>query len=125
MIPYPVEEEMSPENSWYNYLHSRTRIIVERTIGMVKNRFRILKVPLNQKRDDSAARTETEEMGRIIVTCFVLHNILIDLQDPVGLIAVKTLSTMEMRCLKILFWHCVMSIRNGTRFGNIFSRTNV
>jgi hypothetical protein len=87
MIPYPVEEEMSSENE--NYLHSRTRIIVERTIGMMKNRFRILKVSLNQKRDNSAARTETEEMGRIIGACLVLHKTLIDLQDLVDLIAVE------------------------------------
>jgi len=45
MMPYPVEEEMLPEDFWYNYLHSRTRIIVERAIGMVKNRFHIFKVP--------------------------------------------------------------------------------
>jgi hypothetical protein len=54
---------------------------------MVKNRFRILKVSLNQKPDDPAARTEMEEIGRIIGACSALHNILIDLQDTVNMMA--------------------------------------
>lgn len=87
MIPYPVVEFMDPEEAWYNYLHSRTRITVERAIGMIKNRFRIFKVPLNQKADDQEGRTEAEEMSRVVAACLVLHNILIDLQDPTDIIA--------------------------------------
>lgn len=40
-IPYPMVEVMEPEEAWYNYLHLRTRITVERAIGIVKNRYRI------------------------------------------------------------------------------------
>ena len=68
-------------------LHSRSRIVVERANGMVKNRFRMLKVPLNQKPSTSKGRSETEEMGRMIAACLVLHNILIDLQDTTDLLA--------------------------------------
>ena len=87
MTLYPVEERMKGEEAWYNYLHSKTRITVERAIGMVKNRFRIFKVPMNQKADQESGRSATDQMGRIIATCLVLHNILIDAQDPVQCIA--------------------------------------
>jgi len=42
LIPYPITDEMVPDESLFNYLHSRTRITVERAIGMIKTRFRIL-----------------------------------------------------------------------------------
>ena len=54
---------------------------MERVKYKVKNRFRLLKVPLNQKQDQSNGRTETEVMGRVLGALFVLHNILIDLND--------------------------------------------
>jgi hypothetical protein len=87
IIPYPVKEVMSPEEAWYIYLHSRTRITVKRAIDMVKNRFRfrIFKVPLNQKEDYDNDRSETEGIGRIMVACFVPHTILINLRDATNI----------------------------------------
>ena len=84
MIPYPIEERMDPKEALYNYLHSRTRIVVERSIGILKNRFRILKLPLNQKEDTVNGRTQAGQMARIMESCFVLHNLLIDLADEDG-----------------------------------------
>ena len=81
MIPYPIEEHMNPQQTLYNYLHSRIRITVERAIGILKNRFRILKLPLNQKKDSINTRSQVSQMARILESCFVLHNLLIDLAD--------------------------------------------
>ena len=71
-------------------LHSSTRIVVEQTFGLLKGRFRIFKSALNMKgtttladNDDAGERdrTATQTMAKVIRSCFVLHNILIDLQD--------------------------------------------
>lgn len=66
MIPCPFFEVIDPDETWYRYLHSRTRITVERAIGMVKKQFRIFTVTLNQKEDRLQGRTETQEVSRII-----------------------------------------------------------
>ena len=84
MTPYPLEDQMSRENSRYNYLHSKTRITVERALGMLKNRFRIFEAPLNQKADSESGRSQVRQMCRVIEACLVLHNILIDLADEVN-----------------------------------------
>lgn len=81
MTPYPEDNALNAQNAQFNYLHSRTRITVERAIGMIKNRFRILKLPLNAKADSHSGRSEMEQMGRIIESCFILHNVFIDLND--------------------------------------------
>lgn len=72
---------MPADERLYNYLHSRTRIVVEKTIGILKGRFRIFKSCLNQKGIEG--RTATEQMARVIEASMVLHNILIELQDGV------------------------------------------
>lgn len=82
MIPYPITDDMEPDESLYNYLHSRTRITVERVIGMIKNRFRILKMPLNQKNQGATGLPATTQMARIVQSCIILHNIFCHLQDP-------------------------------------------
>ena len=81
ITPFPEKDQIDPRHVLFNYLHSRTRITVERTIGILKNRFRILKMPLNQNKDISSKRSETVQMARTIEACLVLHNVLIDLKD--------------------------------------------
>jgi hypothetical protein len=81
MVPYPNEDHMNPKQARYNYLHSRTRIIVKRSIGILKNRFRILKLPLNQKKDSMNCRTQIHQMARVLESGFVLHNLLIEFAD--------------------------------------------
>jgi hypothetical protein len=59
----------------YNYCHSKTRIVVERAFGILKNRWRILLRKVDQKSDSN--------IENVIVACMVLHNLLIELGDTV------------------------------------------
>ena len=74
LIPYEINDNMMPGEVRYNYLHSKTRIVVEGAFGSLKNRFRILKCPLPH---------EPKKAAKIIQCCLTLHNILIDLNDAV------------------------------------------
>jgi hypothetical protein len=75
---------MPANESLYNYLHSKTKIVIERAFGSLKNRFRIFKSPLNQKADVLTGQTQTQRMAAIIESSFILHNILIDLSDDMN-----------------------------------------
>jgi hypothetical protein len=94
ITPYPIEDGMTASQSLFNYLHSRTRITVERTIGILKNRFRVLKMALNMKRDAETGHSAECQMARAIESCFVLHNMLLDLQDDTD-VATSDSSTNE------------------------------
>ncbi|KAG3146150.1 hypothetical protein PI124_g13677 [Phytophthora idaei] len=73
MTPYPITYGMAMKNSRYNYVHSHTRIVVERAFGRLKGMFRIYKQPLLQH--------TPEYMARIIVATLVMHNWLIEFKD--------------------------------------------
>ena len=75
MIPFTVPDPMPADERLFNYLHSRTRIAVEKAIGMLKNRFRILKFTLNQKACSRSGSSSTTQMAKILQACFVLHSI--------------------------------------------------
>jgi hypothetical protein len=72
LIPYP-EDTRNPSERKYNYKLSATRMTVEQSFGILKNRFRILKEPLKQ-RDHSS-------ISQIVESCIVLHNLLINYND--------------------------------------------
>ena len=57
----------------FNGLHPRARIVVERTFGRFKNRFRIFRKPIADKSTDSMAKT--------VVACMFLHNYFIAIND--------------------------------------------
>ena len=73
MIPYPIAEDMPKDQSRFNYLHSSTRICVERAFGLLKGRWRILTRALNLKSPEST--------GRTIVSCMVSHNLTMEAKD--------------------------------------------
>ena len=73
MVPFDMYQNMPRDQRTYNYLHSKTRIVIECAFGMLKERFRIFKTTLNH--------TPVQRSADIVVACMVLHNILIDLQD--------------------------------------------
>jgi len=79
LVPYEITSVMSRADATYNYKHSKTRIVVEMAIGLLKGRFRRLKSAINQKDSDSVVK--------VIVAAFVLHNLLIDVYDRVPIIA--------------------------------------
>lgn len=83
LTPYiPHEEAGCRLNSTqrnYNFLHSSTRMVIECAFGLLKNRFRILKRVLEHKKIPNVTNT--------IVSCMVLHNVLINLGDEVEQLA--------------------------------------
>jgi hypothetical protein len=83
-IPFPITEPMPADERFFNYLHSSTRIAVERAIVMLQNQFRILKLPLNQKTNSITGSSGTTQMVKIVQACFVLHNIFLSLNDSLN-----------------------------------------
>ncbi|KAL6594347.1 hypothetical protein ACP70R_048540 [Stipagrostis hirtigluma subsp. patula] len=60
-------EDKGPENLYeiFNYYHSSLRAVVERSLGVLKNKWQIMKgIPLYPK----------EKQSKIILACFGLHN---------------------------------------------------
>jgi hypothetical protein len=78
MIPYEYEPGMPRQKRKFNKLLSQTRIIVEQTLGLLKGRFRLLKTVLAMK--------SSESTSDIVVSCMVLHNMLLDANDPIEII---------------------------------------
>lgn len=68
----PFLNPSSPEQNLYNESHIRTRNTIERCFGVCKNRFPVLRRQITLKLDGVQA---------IIVACFVLHNIAIDINE--------------------------------------------
>lgn len=68
----PFLDPTSPAENLYNESHIRTRNTVERCFGICKNRFPVLRRQVTLKLDRVQA---------IIVACFVLHNLAIDMNE--------------------------------------------
>ena len=66
ITPFPHNEAINEIVSSFNYMHSKTRIVVECTFGSLKGRFPILKSELQSK--------DFGMDGIIITACVVLHN---------------------------------------------------
>jgi hypothetical protein len=75
LTPYEITSTMPRSEVVYNYKHSKTRIVVECALGLLKGRFRKLSMLLNQK--------NTTSMAELIIACMLVHNLLIDVHDPV------------------------------------------
>ena len=71
MTPYPRPSE--PCHERFNRAHTRTRSCIERCFGWWKKRFNCL---------HSGIRMEPEKACTVIMACAVLHNIAIDLREP-------------------------------------------
>ncbi|ETV67589.1 hypothetical protein H257_16188 [Aphanomyces astaci] len=72
MTPFEIRHGMPQDEAHYNYIHSRTRTLVERAFGLWKNKFRMFKSPLDHH--------TPQEMARLIETNMILHNWIIDLE---------------------------------------------
>lgn len=69
ITPFRSTQEGSPESK-FNHIHAKTRNVVERTIGVLKNRFRCL---LGARQ----LHYTPEMAGKITAVCAALHNICI------------------------------------------------
>ena len=105
LTPYEIHDKMTPEEKNYNYLHSRTRITVENAFGLLKNRFRRFKAPLNQRGSlnngwhrSRTIKTASAQASRIIRAALILHNVYIDLNDDVP-IDIEPENGGEMTCV--------------------------
>ncbi|CAL1682526.1 unnamed protein product [Lasius platythorax] len=75
LVPYKDNGQLTVRNKNYNYCLSSTRMVVERCIGLLKVRFRILLDKLPMKR--------TDLIPKYIMACCVLHNICILKNDMI------------------------------------------
>jgi hypothetical protein len=73
LTPYPYSSTISEKELKYNYIHSRTRMKVESAYGQLKEKFRIFQCRLLHK--------SPEKMAEVIVTCAIVHNWLISMED--------------------------------------------
>jgi len=75
LVPYKDNGHLTEKQKNYNYCLSSTRMVVERSIGLLKGRFRILLDRLPMKRIDL--------IPKYIMACYVLHNICIMRNDMI------------------------------------------
>ena len=72
MTPYP--EPQTPPQRRFNRALRITRSIIERTFGILKRRFHVL---------HSEVRLTPERVCAITIACCILHNIAVDMNEPV------------------------------------------
>lgn len=73
IVPFRDDGHLSAMKKRFNRIHSSTRVDVERAIGLLKTKFRRLKY-LDMKLES--------EIPKVIASCCMLHNIIIDEEGP-------------------------------------------
>ncbi|KAJ8305567.1 hypothetical protein KUTeg_016163 [Tegillarca granosa] len=71
MTPYRCAD--TPQKQLFNNRHCKTRCMIERAFGVWKRRFHVL---------HSEIRMKPTKVCKIIIACAVLHNIAIELKEP-------------------------------------------
>ena len=71
MTPYTTTQS-APQEA-YNDAHAKTRVVIEQTFGRWKRRFHVLL---------SEIRMAPEKVCMIVGACAVLHNIALQLHEP-------------------------------------------
>lgn len=71
MTPYTTTRSAAQEA--YNDAHTKTRVVIEQTFGRWKRRFHVL---------HSEIRMAPEKVFMIVGACAVLHNIALQLHEP-------------------------------------------
>lgn len=72
LTPFKDNGHLSSEYRFYNYVHSSTRMVIERAFGRLKCRWAILKDRCDTRA--SADRSTFEAAADVITACVVLHN---------------------------------------------------
>lgn len=67
MTPFRDNGHLTETEIQYNKIHSSSRMIVERSLGLLKGRFRSIL--------DTLPMTRTDLIAKYVVTCCILHNI--------------------------------------------------
>lgn len=67
MVPFRDNGHLTEIEKNYNQIHSSSRMIVERSLGLLKGRFRSIL--------DKLPMTRTDLIPKYIVACCILHNI--------------------------------------------------
>lgn len=62
----PFKNPTTEAEQKYNKLHTRERVLIERMFGQIKSRFPLL---------SSRIRVATERVPKMIIACFILHNV--------------------------------------------------
>ncbi len=72
----PIQHPLDEDEERYNIAHKRTRQCVERSFGLLKQRFRCL------HRDGGSLTYEPGKCCKIVVACMVLHNMCVNAHLP-------------------------------------------
>jgi len=72
MTPFPTGGALTAAQQRFNYRLSKARVIIERAFGKLKSRWRCLLKQLEES---------TERVPQTIITCSILHNICILMDD--------------------------------------------
>ena len=72
----PIQHPIDEAEERYNVAHKQTRQCVERSFGLLKQRFRCL------HRDGGNLTFEPGKCCKIVVACMVLHNMCVDARLP-------------------------------------------
>lgn len=77
MVPFRDNGHLTETQTNYNKIHSSSRMIVERSLGLLKGRFRSIL--------DTLPMTRTDLIPKYIVTCCILYNIFILNDDMIDI----------------------------------------
>ncbi|XP_069165794.1 putative nuclease HARBI1 [Procambarus clarkii] len=72
----PFTNHENPPEELYNRSHARTRVVIEKTFGVLKSRFRCL------HRSGGSLQYEPDKCAKISVACMLLHNYCIEQRIP-------------------------------------------
>ena len=72
ITPYTNRDALTARDVRRNEIHSSIRMMVERSFGILKKRFKIL---------EYVESTDLDKIKNIILCCMILHNICIDMND--------------------------------------------
>ena len=73
MTPFKDHGNLTPQQRRFNFIHSSTRMVIERAFSLLKGRFRRLKY-LDMRR--------IQDIPTVIIVACTLHNICLDSGDP-------------------------------------------
>ncbi|KAB0790811.1 hypothetical protein PPYR_00025 [Photinus pyralis] len=90
MVPYKDNGHLTRAQKNYNYCHSSTRMVIERSFGLLKGRMRRLL--------DNLPMIRTDLIPQYIIACCVIHNICLLKNDQFQPLALHTSDKNNTQC---------------------------